>query len=70
MGFIMNPAGLEKILKPFNDVGLLDTVDPDTSRSQFQSAAFRELVQPGFSHTVRHLLGKLNRIKNIHSILS
>ena len=58
----MNSAGLEKILKSSSDVGLLDTVDPDTSRSQFQGAAFRELVQTGFSHIIRPHWGILNRI--------
>ena len=48
----MNSARLEKISQPFSDIDLLDTVDSDTSRSQFQGAAFCELVQPGFSHTV------------------
>ena len=61
MGFIMNSAGLEKLMKHFSDIGLLDTVDPDASRSEFQGAAFCELVQPGFCHTVRHYYGKLER---------
>ena len=41
---IINSVDLEKLSDSFSNVRLLDTVNPDISRSQFQGAAFRELV--------------------------